>query len=114
MHTLEPQVDSFLTIQLNKSLLKHAAGSTIFCPACNAIMDCRKTVLATVHRTIDGNEECVQSITRCGKCWDTVTAKVEASVAKVGASHPELKPRLEIVDGRIVFKRNRNPKTSNS
>jgi hypothetical protein len=103
---LEKPVESFLGKHLNKQLLKHAAGSNMFCPGCDKCLDCKSTVLATIHRTVnDGPEEIVRSYTLCAKCWDERGPVVRQAVDKVVARSPQLKARLEVVDGREVFKR---------
>lgn len=100
---LEPKTANFLEKHLNKQLLRYAAGSAILCPNCQTIMDCRRTVVATIHRTVDNNpEECVKSSTLCGSCWDRIRPSIQAVVDKLTIKHPELKPRLEIVDGRAL------------
>ena len=71
---------------LNKNLLKHAAGTAIFCPICDKCADARRWVLAThggVTRSV------------CSSCWDSATA------GKV------IPTSVDVVDGRKVFARTR-------
>lgn len=103
---LDSKTESFLEKHLNRNLLKHAAGSAMFCPSCDKCLDCRSTVLATIHRSVDdGPEEIVRSYTMCAKCWDQRGSVVREAIDKVTARNPQLKARLEVVDGRQVFKR---------
>lgn len=106
MSELGIETTSFLERHLNRQLLRHAAGSAIFCPRCQVIMDCTRTVVATVHRQLAGQpDECVQSFTQCAVCWDKAQSDVRAAVNRVAAKHPELNARLQVVDGRDVFGR---------
>lgn len=94
-------LESFLEHQLNAQLLRYAASQSIMCPACGDIMDCRRTVVATIHRQIDGQQaEIVQNWVQCSKCWDKRKAKAQTAFDAVSSKHPELHARFEIVDGR--------------
>jgi len=62
---------------VNNNLLKHAAGTAIFCPQCQSIMDWKRTVLLTL-RFESGKEK---SYVCCSSCWKTSKAEVE-QVAK--------------------------------
>jgi hypothetical protein len=77
-----------LQAKLNRNLLKYAAGHAIFCPACEDIMDARRTVVATIA---DG-----RTLVRCAHCWDSIVDKVPDKSALA---------KLDIVDGRVVFRR---------
>jgi hypothetical protein len=91
-------IDETLRAAVNRNLLKFAAGQAIFCQQCNAIMDCKRTVVATIHRHLEGKEEeCCQSWTLCAKCWAARGATVRECFSKVAAQHPELHASLEIV-----------------
>ena len=68
----------------NKVLLRYSAGQAITCPHCGAIADARRWVTAT-----QGNH----SMAACAPCWDKTTE---------GKAIPE---SVEVLDGRIVFKR---------
>lgn len=95
---MSEQVSEFFRQTVNRQLLKYAAGQAIFCPQCNAIMDCRRTVVATVHRHLEGKEEeCVQSWTLCAKCWGKRGAQVRDCFQRVATKHPELSAHLEVV-----------------
>jgi hypothetical protein len=99
--TNEVTVISFLEQHVNRQLLRYAAGTAIFCPRCGEIMDCERTVVATVHRKLAGKEEeIVATYTQCAKCWDKASSVAVSAVEKVARQHPELNARMEIVDGR--------------
>lgn len=92
------KMDSFLRQHINRQLLKYEAGSAIFCPACQNIMDCRKTVVATIHRHLDGHDdECVAKYVMCAKCWKTRGPKAQEAFDRVSTAHPELNARFEVV-----------------
>ena len=69
---------------VNKALLRYSAGRAITCAHCGTIADAPRWVTAT-----QGDH----SLSACAPCWDKATA---------GKSMPE---SVEILDGRIVFKR---------
>lgn len=91
------EISDFLRVHLNRQLLRYEAGSAIFCPGCGVCMDCKKTIVATVHRTADGQEDCVAKYAMCGKCWAKAGEKVRAGFARASERHPEMRARLEIV-----------------
>lgn len=99
--TMPQEIESFLARQLHIQLLKYAAGTAICCPQCGDIMDWNRTVNAELFRSVAGGaESVVRSYTLCAKCWDKVAPIIAEGIAKVTAKHPELKARLEIIDGR--------------
>jgi hypothetical protein len=67
-----------LTAQRN--LVKWAAGKAMFCPRCQDILDCKRTVV-------------VDEKVLCAKCWDSKPACFE------------LKEGVEVLDGRVLFGR---------
>jgi hypothetical protein len=79
-----------LAKELNKQLLKHIAGSTIFCPICSDIMDYRRTVAVSFMR---GNNP-VATKGCCGTCFDEV---MRANAERIAKEH---EMTIDIVDGR--------------
>ena len=71
---------------ISRNLLKYAAGHHIFCPGCDAIMDCTRTVIVSA-----GSRE----IVRCTTCWDAARLLVEASAAVEG--------KYSVLDGRMLW-----------
>lgn len=67
--------------QVNRNLLKYAAGRAIFCPECHAILDCRSCVIG--HHDVF-NRECVI----CCSCWD---------------KRPDKAAFSDVIDGRQLF-----------
>lgn len=95
------QLFSPLQDKLNRELLKYAAGHHIFCPACQQIMDCRRTVITDVVAvTPDGREVPVKSLVRCAKCFDKYLPIVQGYVQNFKPSPTTAAIKLEIVDGR--------------
>jgi hypothetical protein len=72
-------------VAVNRNLLKYAAGTTMFCPECDRIMDAKTTVVATARNGT--------TVTRCCKCWDVLVAKFFPTTADT----------LDIVDGRDLW-----------
>ena len=68
---------------LNRNLLKHSAGTAIFCQ-CGQVADCRRWVVASHGE---------RTIGLCCTCWDKALA---AKPALAGC---------DIIDGRVIFKR---------
>ncbi len=106
MQTMDA-VGGLMKTTVERGLLKHAAGSAIFCPSCQSIMDWKRTVLATVHAKSNSTEEkIVSSWTLCGKCWDKIGSVIQEGVDKFNATHganPDSNGKsawLEVVDGR--------------
>jgi len=103
MNTATESIMGTMQHHVNRNLLMYAAGQAIFCPACQAIMDCKSTVVATVHRQVGSDpEECVQSWTMCSKCWAKRRPTVVDSFTRVAGRHPELNARLEIVTWKVM------------
>lgn len=78
---------------LNRNLLKHSAGTAIFCPHCGQVADCRRWVVASLGERTHG---------LCAKCWDK--AMQNPGIAR--------HPRLEVIDGRVLFARPKRKKTA--
>lgn len=76
---------SELEAEVTRNLLKFAVGQVIFCPGCNAIMDCRRAVMIEVggHTRV-----------ACGTCHDN---KIKAALA----AYPNVE--VKITDGRELF-----------
>ena len=85
-------MDSFFSPMaktLNRNLLKHSAGTAIFCPQCQEVSDAKRWVLVTVGD---------RSLGTCTRCWDKLARGRDTS-------------RMDIVDGREVFARAKRVKT---
>lgn len=82
-------------------LLKHAAGHSVFCPACGEIMDCKRTVLVELYVTVAGKSEGhIATYTQCGKCWDKRKEKF-AQITRDLCANPQIgAARIEVLDGR--------------
>jgi hypothetical protein len=94
-------LDSLMVNATEYNLLRYAAGQNICCPACGAIMDCRKTVIATVYGTPKGKAEKIASqYVQCDKCWEERKHHLENGVKAAQAKMPDAKIRVELVDGR--------------
>jgi len=114
--TLPSPLDSMMARTVNRNLLKWAAGHHIFCPRCGEIMDCKRTVHAEFQYRKPGQDWKVPdaagvSFVGCTKCWDRdreTYTKVIASLEKRAVDSGNGKEwRLDIIDGREVFKRGR-------
>lgn len=79
-----------MTRQVNRNLLKYAAGTAMFCPCCDHILDAPKTVLISAGAVTK---------TVCAACWD---ATIKPSIVARG-----ILEKCDVVDGREVFKRAR-------
>jgi hypothetical protein len=79
-----------LTKELNNQLLKYTAGTAIFCPQCQDIMDYSRTVVATPLPSADKR---TKTIICCGKCWDK-------TLEKLGKEESDIDHIWDILDGR--------------
>ena len=79
-----------LSKELNKQLLKHLAGSMIFCPVCDDIMDYRRTVAVSFMK----GDSPIATKGCCGTCFDEV---MRANAERIAKEHGVT---LDIVDGR--------------
>jgi uncharacterized Zn finger protein len=68
---------------VNRNLLKHAAGTAMFCPQCSTCMDFRRTVLVTSGSA---------TLTMCASCWDRAKELIK----------PDVLARCDVVDGRTA------------
>lgn len=89
--------------QVDRNLLKYAAGHHIFCPSGNKcggkVLDHRDTVVAT-------HKESGKTMVACGDCWDDAKSKVHA---KHGAAAQSMLDKWDVVDGRPAHKRAPDP-----
>lgn len=82
-----------MVTRINRDLLKFAAGQHIFCPLCDRVLDAKTTVNITAGAV---------SKTMCAPCWDS-------NMKPLLAARPNnLLARVEVLDGRVVFKRVRS------
>lgn len=81
---------------------KYGCGRIIFCPSCETLMDCTRAVQFDIFRTVGGKEEMVSTTTICAICWDRKRTEIIGAIAKIAVSHPFLKPRIEVTDGRNI------------
>jgi hypothetical protein len=72
---------------MNRNLLKYAAGTQMFCPLCNVVLDAKRTV------NIDAGKV---KKTLCCKCWDN---EVKHLIS------PATLARCDILDGRVLWSR---------
>ena len=79
---------------ITRNLLKYAAGRSIFCPLCQEVLDCKRTVILEAGSI---------SKTLCASCWDT-TLKPLIEAKGILA-------KCEVTDGRVWFKRRAAPAT---
>lgn len=96
-------VDGFMRDQVNKQLLRWAAGHCMTCSNCGDILDCESTVSAEVSRNYQNRgEEIISEYVVCGTCWDQFKGKVLEGVERANARLPELNGKVDIVDGRTM------------
>jgi hypothetical protein len=88
----EPAV-SALVLRAKRGLLKHAAGTHIFCQTCERVLDAKTTVNVTLRDV---------SKTVCATCWD---AHLKPAIEARGNG---LLGRCDVLDGRVLFKRARS------
>lgn len=67
---------------INRNLLKHAAGTAIFCPKCESLLDWRTTAIVSLGPN---------SSTVCTKCLDALKARLGDKINNVA---------IDILDGR--------------
>lgn len=99
---------------VNRNLLKWAAGQYMFCPYCDACMDCKRTVYVEVQFKNKDADWTVPNtpkakVTSCASCWDKQHGAYKDAVSnllkkEVDAGTGKLW-RLDIIDGREVFGR---------
>lgn len=86
-------MNGLLQNELNRQLLKYAAGYAMTCRRCTAILDCRRAVNIDVKSLQTGNT--LRNFTVCGTCYDEARADLELAAAG--------KTTLEIIDGRLLW-----------
>lgn len=69
---------------INRNLLKHAAGTALFCPKCENLLDWRTTAIISLGPN---------SSTVCTKCLDALKARLGAKINNVA---------IDILDGRTA------------
>ncbi len=69
---------------INRNLLKHAAGTAIWCPVCENILDHKKTAILTFNH---------MEIVRCTPCLDQMKVQLGARLANSAVT---------ILDGRTA------------
>ena len=65
-----------------RNLVKWAAGQTMFCPHCDRVLDCSRTIVAS-----DGGRA---TITLCADCWGKAPGNFKSG-------------SVEVWDGRVLF-----------
>jgi hypothetical protein len=80
---------------VERNLCKSVAGQLITCPACDDIMDCRETVVVSIHKP-DG--AWVGTRVLCTKCW---MRKGWSTLERVFGAQSEA--IVEVIDGRTLF-----------
>lgn len=68
---------------VTRNLLKYAAGQTMFCPACDDVLDYRRAALVEIGQ----NSRCI-----CTKCLDRVKSELGEKLTA--------NPHIKITDGR--------------
>lgn len=104
MTTKTNSIDNSVKKIVNRNLLKYAAGQAIFCPQCNAIMDYRKTVIATIQGIKQGESALsnIKTYVICKPCWKKHGSKVTDAVTTMQSKFPDNKVCLELVfEGKL-------------
>jgi len=93
MQTKETEIFSPLTRTLRRNMLRWHVGHVIFCPACQAVLDCRRAVEIDVMQ----GGKLAKSLIVCASCFDgKVKANAEAMVKELFSHNLS----VEIIDGR--------------
>jgi hypothetical protein len=89
---------------IKQNLLKHHAGHTMFCPACNTILDCRDAV--EIDFLVEGKLQA--SRIACASCFDKlIKPDIDTYATKLRAGHA-----VEITDGRELWPRRKKAKAN--
>ncbi len=84
---------------LTKNLLKYIAGRVMFCPDCDKVMDCKKTVSADFK--VKGENKA--SWNGCTTCWDKRAVATLANIARLNEAEDVY--TIEVLDSRMVYTR---------
>ena len=76
---------------VNRNLLKYAAGTALFCPCCQTVMDCTRTVTFDVIRN---GQPLKAGMVRCTRCYDSLCTSLSTANGFCFEN---------VVDGRILF-----------
>jgi hypothetical protein len=94
--------------EVNRNLLRHAAGQRFFCDVCRTSLDAPTTATADVFCLVTGRH--LVGVIMCTSCLDKhwsdreQTAKdIEQRRVNMGTPPEEAAVRLDILDGREVF-----------
>jgi hypothetical protein len=86
-----PDLMSEMERTVNKGLLEYAASQTLFCPKCETIMDCTRTVTFDIVK--DGQIH-QSTVVLCGACYDRLCAAMSTAQGYC---------LEDVVDGRTLF-----------
>jgi len=80
---------------VKRNILKYAAGRTMFCPGCQTIMDCKRTVTWDLLK----EDKLLMSKVLCTACYDSKIAG-NAAIAEAVTSKGLT---VEVTDGRVLW-----------
>jgi hypothetical protein len=80
---------------LERNALKYQVGHTMFCPACQTILDCKRAVGLD---WLDANEELRGTRVVCAACYDAKMANGKLEKMTEGTAF-----HVKVNDGRVLF-----------